>query len=731
MKQTAEQQQGRSGRKPGGDAPSMDGHPGLAEHLQSRYGGSSIVGRMTETVSRAESVSRLSRSRLPLLADLQRRWARAGPSWPRDPASFPLVQPLPWIGRPAAPATIGHLAPAWPQARSDMAAQAAIPSSPKMTARASPVPRTPAAEAPADRAAQGTPGARIAGPRLGRQIVQRHLGLPRAGMSGPKLESGPSALAASQQNPGVVLVRRHQSIQPRMSRQNTAQPPPGAQLAGRPIAVESRHSDAEPRSPGVSPLQLPMARLPASMVGRASDRPLSPPTAPRRLEQAVSNLQAESSRLVVPAQRLEGPGPAAQRGGSPMAANFVQRHLSPPTSRTVLRPVNSSPATGPAAGPTPAPATEAVPRGSPSFPVNMVRRHASLPVAQTGQGSEQPAEAAVPASRPAVVVHPLPGHDLLGRSQIQTSIGLPISHAGQRRVGSSETMQVARYQRAMTDQPGMPRIAHPVDVPLLRSVRSVPTTVAGPQADLANFAARRVQRLLRYSSPPLMMRSPGALPGVARPHFGFSRALVRGLQSLEAPSPLPTIGLRPSILRAVDEGTLPTATSRVVVRPAASSSIAVLPGQPMVSASPAGPALTGQENGGTRPRAMLLTAPQIGAGPINQVARVSYAARAHATDMELLSRRSRSSDDGDRSGFPQVMPSGQSERLAMQPMASGASAPLAADTAPAASSAPAAQPPSPNATRSSMEGLDLERIADEIYRILERRLIVERESLGL
>ncbi len=44
---------------------------------------------------------------------------------------------------------------------------------------------------------------------------------------------------------------------------------------------------------------------------------------------------------------------------------------------------------------------------------------------------------------------------------------------------------------------------------------------------------------------------------------------------------------------------------------------------------------------------------------------------------------------------------------------------------------PAEEPPAPTAPRPGLEGPDLERLADEVITIIERRLIVERESLGL
>ena len=43
----------------------------------------------------------------------------------------------------------------------------------------------------------------------------------------------------------------------------------------------------------------------------------------------------------------------------------------------------------------------------------------------------------------------------------------------------------------------------------------------------------------------------------------------------------------------------------------------------------------------------------------------------------------------------------------------------------------AGEPSAPTETRPGLEGLDLERLADEVYAIIERRLTIERESLGL
>jgi len=49
----------------------------------------------------------------------------------------------------------------------------------------------------------------------------------------------------------------------------------------------------------------------------------------------------------------------------------------------------------------------------------------------------------------------------------------------------------------------------------------------------------------------------------------------------------------------------------------------------------------------------------------------------------------------------------------------------------AVSSGPAGEPSPPTTATPSMDEIDVERLADEVYMIIERRLIIERESLGL
>lgn len=55
---------------------------------------------------------------------------------------------------------------------------------------------------------------------------------------------------------------------------------------------------------------------------------------------------------------------------------------------------------------------------------------------------------------------------------------------------------------------------------------------------------------------------------------------------------------------------------------------------------------------------------------------------------------------------------------------------MPAPARPAGAPDPASAAVSP-ATAAGPESLDLERLAGEVYAIIERRLIVERESLGL
>ena len=44
---------------------------------------------------------------------------------------------------------------------------------------------------------------------------------------------------------------------------------------------------------------------------------------------------------------------------------------------------------------------------------------------------------------------------------------------------------------------------------------------------------------------------------------------------------------------------------------------------------------------------------------------------------------------------------------------------------------PITEPEEPAAGQPGLEGLDLERLADEVYAIIEQRLTIERESLGI
>ncbi len=90
---------------------------------------------------------------------------------------------------------------------------------------------------------------------------------------------------------------------------------------------------------------------------------------------------------------------------------------------------------------------------------------------------------------------------------------------------------------------------------------------------------------------------------------------------------------------------------------------------------------------------------------------------------------------GDGGSSVQARPSGSGARAAIVQRAIE----MPYEQAPPAGEAPTPLPPfeagapvpSPEAPQSSFAGIDLERLADEVYAIIERRLTIERESRGL
>jgi hypothetical protein len=75
--------------------------------------------------------------------------------------------------------------------------------------------------------------------------------------------------------------------------------------------------------------------------------------------------------------------------------------------------------------------------------------------------------------------------------------------------------------------------------------------------------------------------------------------------------------------------------------------------------------------------------------------------------------------------------SGAATHMPLQRAPAGTPAAAATETTAVEAAEPTGGPPSMPTAGAGLESLDLERVADEVYTIIERRLTIERESLGL
>jgi len=240
----------------------------------------------------------------------------------------------------------------------------------------------------------------------------------------------------------------------------------------------------------------------------------------------------------------------------------------------------------------------------------------------------------------------------------------------------------------------------------LIGVRVAPPTAAGV-GDLG-LAIRR-----RYLSDPAgeAIQRRGGLPGPAQP------ATVRRRMHQVIP---PT---------ATDAGQMVMAStaygSRVrsppsTVRWKPLSRVATCPGQTITMRQPALP---------------LSRTPLPGTGMFSGMSGLSREPYAASQEMPLLRMAERRvAGAGGGSAMPvSTRPAISGAPLGFPSQRAGREAPVGtqAETPGAVPSPPAGEPPSPTTETPGLEGPDLERLADEVYAIIERRLTIERESLGL
>ena len=91
------------------------GDPGLAQRLWGRYGGSPGVIPMATTLGLSRRITRPSMGRLPLLTEVQRRWAPADVPPASDRSSLPYAPPAGLGGTPSGSSQVAQFAPDTPR----------------------------------------------------------------------------------------------------------------------------------------------------------------------------------------------------------------------------------------------------------------------------------------------------------------------------------------------------------------------------------------------------------------------------------------------------------------------------------------------------------------------------------------------------------------------------------------------------------------------------------------
>lgn len=342
MKQAPEDLDGQNN----GATAARAGHPeardvghGLAQRIWGRYGGAPGAIPLAATRGLARRITRLSRGRLPLLANLQRRWAPAESPGLPDPlrlayAQLPVLAGVEGVFRPQPvrprPATRGRVAA--PEAP---AGDALVPGeetgAPDPTVRIAPA---GAGEAGLGPAIQRRPTAGRAGRAIQRQVAalpgpspaagdrtapgqEIRLPAPTAGATHSAGERQPSvpALAGSRQ-PGVASLQRQ------------LDGTPGQQVG--PLGPAGQHPASAPRRVGRAK---PLAGAAAPDVTRAGaggtwliqarrDKPyqLDMPLVASAAGGRPATIQAQPEDAVSP----PGPGPAASAPAAAPETNLKQ-----------------------------------------------------------------------------------------------------------------------------------------------------------------------------------------------------------------------------------------------------------------------------------------------------------------------------------------------------------------------------------------------------------------------
>lgn len=317
----------------------------LAQRIWGRYGGSPGVIPLAATRGLARRATRLSGGRLPLVADLQRRWAPAESPGSPDPLG-PAFAQLPAL---AGVEGVFHPQPGGPRPVSQRQAASSAPVHAQQSTAAPGEESGPSH--PAARVAQGTVQARAAPPsaadgaELGPAIQRRH----RSGRAGPAIQRqvaspAPAPAAGDRLAPGEEI-----SLPPPTARVTHD---PGERQALLPAVAGSRH-------PGVASLQRQLDGTPRPTGQRQGSPPgmagLAKPLA-GTAEPDVTSAGAGGTSLIQArrdnAYRPAMPLVASAAGGRPAT---IQAQPEDAASRRGPGPAASAPT---AAGPVMAPQTD-------------------------------------------------------------------------------------------------------------------------------------------------------------------------------------------------------------------------------------------------------------------------------------------------------------------------------------------------------------------------------------
>jgi hypothetical protein len=679
-----------------------EGGSQLAGCILGRYSASPGVIPMERTLKRGRRISRMSAGRLPLLAALQRRWSMAEPPFPPGLARLPFAQPPVFAGGPR-PAPAHEVGTASEASDSTSLAPARLGRSATARPGARGGEPTPTLQA-------ATPGGRIGRMSAGRlpllAAIQRRWSTaedvfppgpgPRPplahGVQTASEASDPTSLAPDGPEPSVTPRPAARGGEPtpalqaatpggRISRMNTGRLPLLAAIQRRWSTAEDVFppglADAVQAAPEASG---PTSLAPVGLGPSATARSVLVAAAPRPAVRGGG--QTPTIQTATPGGTSTGEIPAFG-GGDAGAARTA------PTARAGGREGVDLTLQRQGKGPGPASGQEPGASGSPD---------AASPVSSI-QGAPQPGGVHLPAG---------PGPTRasgLGAVVLQRYLGGPAGRAIQRRAGS--------HPRGHTTAAGVSapsaltaRIlgAAPHAMPLA----AIQTAAAGESGD-DGFSSIGRQTLAQQAAPQAR-RALGPPPVVDQPATAQPR--------MDRVAPMAVPGAHRSTTtatRAFHSGTGPAGHGA---------------GWMPVSraATGIGESLIWRQI--EPPLAKFEALP--GSEPHGGAFRWGTSTRAASPNLPLARSMRRGAATA---GVEPVAPAGVfGQAVGPSVQRAGDEAPVSLPTAESSGVQPGAEGETPAPTPAppdSREGPDLERLADEVITIIERRLTIQRESMGL